>query len=71
MQAYEFNAVVRNGQIQIPEKLSVEKLSNVRVILLADSAKNAFSTFSQGSKFTAMRLKTKGFTFDREEIHER
>ena len=71
MQAYEFNAVVRNGQIQIPEKLSVEKLSNVRVILLADSAKNAFSTFSQESKFTAMRLKTKGFTFDREEIHER
>ena len=86
MQAYEFNAVVRDGQIQIPKKLPVETLSNVRVIILAETAKrvsvshtdNVLSDedilpnhFAQGSRFTAMRLKTKGFTFNREEIHER
>ena len=67
MQAYEFNTVVRNGVIHIPKQIS-DKLSNVRVILLADSAKKALP---RKNKFTAMRLKTKGFTFNREEAHER
>ena len=69
MQAYEFNTVVRNGLIHIPEQLTNKKLSNVRVILLSDSVKKV-STPGK-NKFTAMRLKTKGFTFNREEIHER
>ena len=69
MQAYEFNTVVRNGLIHIPEQLSDKQFSNVRVILLADTVKKASE--SRKKKFTAMRLKTKGFTFSREEIHER
>ena len=69
MQAYEFKTVVRNGGIRIPEQLSNEKLSNVKVILLADSVKKVSEP--RTSRFTAMRLKTKGFTFNREEIHER
>ena len=69
MQAYEFKAVVRNGLIHIPEELADEKLSDVRVILLADSVRKVSK--SHENKFTAMRLKTKGFTFNREEIHER
>ena len=69
MEAYEFNAVVRNGLIHIPELLSDENLSNVRVILLADAAKKVSAL--RKNKFTAMRLKTKGFTFNREEIHGR
>jgi len=69
MEAYEFNAVVRNGMIPIPELLSDENLSNVRVILLADAVKKV--SMPRKSKFTAMRLKTKGFTFNREEIHGR
>jgi len=69
MQAYEFKTVVRDGLIHIPERLSNKKLSNVRVILLADSIEKVSE--SRNNKFTAMRLKTKGFTFNRNEIHER
>jgi len=69
MQAYEFKAVVRDGLIRIPEQLFEKRLSNVRVIILADSVNKVSK--STKNKFTAMRLKTKGFTFNREEIHER
>jgi hypothetical protein len=69
MQAYEFNTIVRNGIIHIPKQISDMQLSNVRVILLADSAKKISEP--RKNKFTAMRLKTKGFTFNREEAHER
>ena len=69
MQAYEFNTVVRNGIIHIPKQFSDKRLSNVRVILLTDSAKKVSEP--RKNKFTAMRLKTKGFTFNREEAHER
>jgi len=69
MQAYEFNTVVRDGIIHVPKQLSEEKLSWVKVILLAESAKKI--SVPPRNKFTAMRLKTKGFTFNREEAHER
>jgi len=69
MQAYEFNTVVRNGIIQIPKQFSDKQLSSVRVILLADSVRKVSEP--RKNKFTAMRLKTKGFTFNREEAHER
>jgi len=69
MQAYEFNTVVRDGIIHIPKQFSDKQLLNVRVILLADSAKKVYEP--RKNKFTAMRLKTKGFTFNREEANER
>ena len=69
MQAYEFSADVHEGVIHIPKQFSGEQLSRVRVILLADSIKKVSET--RKNKFTAMRLKTKEFTFNREEIHER
>ena len=69
MQAYEFNTVVRDGIIHIPKQFSDRQLSNVRVILLTDSVKKVSEP--RKNKFTAMRLKTKGFTFNREEAHER
>ena len=69
MQAYEFKTVVRDGLIHVPEQLVDENLSNVRVILLTESVKKVSAP--RNNKFTAMRLKTKGFTFNREEIHER
>jgi hypothetical protein len=58
-----------NGLIQIPEQLANENISNVRVILLADTAKKVSEP--RKSKFSAMRLKTKGFTFNREDLQER
>ena len=69
MQAYEFNTVVRDGVIHVPKQFSEEKLSWVKVILLSESAKKISDP--RRNKFTAMRLKTKGFIFNREEIHER
>ena len=69
MQAYEFNTVVRDGIIHIPKQFSNENLSWVRVILLSDRAKK--DSESPKIKFTAMHLKTKGFTFNREEAYER
>jgi len=69
MQAYEFNTVVRDGLIHVPKQLSDKNLSNVRVIILSDSVKKVFDPHKK--KFSAMRLKTKGLIFDREELHER
>jgi len=69
MQAYEFNTVVRDGIIHIPKQFSEKNLTQVRVILLADTVKKVSEPLK--SKFTALRLKTKGFTFNREETHER
>jgi len=69
MHAYEFNTIVRDGIIHVPKQFSEENFSRVRVILLADSVKKDSEPCN--SKFTAMRLKTKGFTFNREEAHER
>ena len=69
MKSYEFIADVDNGIINIPERFTDESLSRVRVILLADSVKRVPE--NRKNRFTAMRLKTKGFTFNREESHER
>jgi hypothetical protein len=69
MRAYEFSTVVRDGIIHVPKQFSDKKLLNVRVILLTELTKNI--TKPHKNKFTAMRLKTKDFTFNREETHER
>ena len=68
MQAYEFNTVIRDGVIYVPEQFS-DVSSFVRIIMLADSDMKVSKP--RKNRFTAMRLKTKGFTFNREEAHER
>jgi hypothetical protein len=69
MEAYEFNTIVQNGLIRIPKQLSDKNISWVKVILLSDEGNHAVALGR--TKFSAMRLKTKGFTFNREEAHER
>ena len=69
MQAYEFNTIVHEGIIRIPEQYRNEQLSSVKVILLSNPAKTGAAAGKK--KFTAMQLKTKGFTFNREESNER
>ena len=69
MRAYEFSTVVHDGIIHVPKQFTDKRLLNVRVILLTDLEKKA--TVPRKNKFTAMRLKTKDFTFNREEVHER
>jgi hypothetical protein len=70
MQAYEFNTVVREGIIRIPEQYRGKLLSPVRVILLSNATETTVTT-TGNKKFTAMKLQTKGFTFDREEANAR
>ena len=67
MQAYEFNTVVRDGIIHVPKHFSEEDVSWVKVILLANPMRKIDEP--RKKNFTAMRLKTKGFTFNREEAY--
>jgi hypothetical protein len=71
MQAYEFNTVIHEGMIRIPEQYQNKLLSPspVRVILLSNTTKSNIS--SGHKKFSAMKLQTKGFIFNREEANER
>ena len=69
MQTYEFNTVVHNGLIHIPKQLIDKKISNARVVLMVDTVIKISEPVKK--RFTAMRLKTKGLTFNREEIYER
>jgi len=69
MQAYEFDTVVRDGIIRIPSQYIGRQLSSVRVIII-DSA-NKPDIQPQKQRFSAMRLKTKGFKFNRDEANER
>jgi hypothetical protein len=69
MKAYEFDTVVKNGVINIPKKYLDKQLSYIRVIVLSKS--DEVLSVKKERKFSAMRLKTKGFTFNREEANER
>jgi hypothetical protein len=71
MQAYEFNTVIHEGIIRIPEQYQNKLLSRspVKVILLSNIAES--NAGSGNKKFSAMKLQTKGFTFNREEANER
>jgi len=65
MQAYEFSSTTKNGIIHIPDIYRDKVPSNVKVIIIAQDDKKDKSDFS------AFRVKTKGFKFDREEANER
>jgi hypothetical protein len=67
MQAYEFNSIVENeGVIHIPKQYLVKISSPVKIILLTNE-----DTLQNKSKhFSAMKLKTKGFKFDRASANE-
>ena len=68
MQTYEFNTVVHDGVIRIPKRYLDKQLSSIRVILLP----NRDDISIKGNhKFAAMKLKTRGFKFNREEANER
>jgi hypothetical protein len=67
MQAYEFNSVVESeGVIHIPKQYLVNISSPVKIILLT----NEDALQKKNKHFTAMKLKTKGFKFDRELANE-
>ena len=67
MQAYEFDSTIDNGVIHIPERYRDKMPSNVKVIVLAREEQPK----ARDKKFSAIRLQTKGFQFNREEANER
>jgi len=68
MQAYEFSSVVEEkGIIKIPERYLQNITSPVRIILLT----NEKTPVDKKKRFSAMRLKTKGYKFDRDAANER
>ena len=67
MQAYEFNSVVESaGVIHIPKQYLANISSPVKIILLT----NEETLKNKTKHFSAMKLKTKGFKFDRELANE-
>ena len=67
MQAYEFSSVIeKEGVIHIPKQY-LEKISSpVKIILLA----NEDTLHNRKNNFSAIKLKTKGFKFDRDMANE-
>jgi len=68
MQAFEFVADVNDGTIRIPDDIR-EKIRNatLKVILLLQPEEEINR---REMKFEAMRVKTAGFVFNREEYYE-
>jgi hypothetical protein len=69
MQAIEFDSVIENGIIRVPEQYREIISSPVRGIVLTDEV----ISHSERKKvsFDAISIDTKGFKFDREEANAR
>ena len=67
MQAYEFSSIIENeGVIHIPKQYLQKISSPVKIFLLVDE-----ETPNKKSKnFSAIKLRTKGFKFDRDIANE-
>ncbi|MCL1911260.1 MAG: hypothetical protein FWG13_03545 [Leptospirales bacterium] len=68
MQAVEFESIINDGIIRIPDEIKNQVGRQVKVILLSkDTAK-----FQKKAKtFSAISITTKGFVFDRNEANAR
>lgn len=67
MLAIEFETQARNGIVQIPEHYLDWKNKTVKVILLDSETKKTVKPI----RFNAIKLKTKGYHFNRDEANER
>ena len=70
MYAVEFQSIIReDGSITIPKEYKYEIGKNVKVILLSgEQPKNEVNNVTN---FSSVKIKTKGFKFDREYANER
>jgi hypothetical protein len=76
MSAIQFEAVVENDTIRIPEQFRTSVCKRkVKVTLLTDSVRESVDKTKAGTlsvdDFTELKLSTKGFKFDREEANAR
>jgi len=67
MQAYEFSSNIENeGVIHIPKQYLEKVSSPVKIILLS----NEENLKNKAAHFSAIKLKTSGYKFDREAANE-
>jgi len=67
MQAYEFRSnILNDGVIYIPKQYLEKITSPVKIILLSEDVTKT----SKAKLFSAIKLKTKGFKFDRNAANE-
>ena len=67
MSAYQFNAVIEDGIIRVPDEYADRLTSNVRVLVMPDNKKVA----DKASLFPNLHLDTRGYKFDRDEANAR
>ena len=67
MSTYQFNAIVKDGTICIPDEYACKLTSKVRVVIMPESKKVEGKT----SLFPNLRLDTRGYKFDRDEANTR
>lgn len=70
MQTIEFIAKPENGYFKIPEQYQNDILGQVKIIVISDILFKDDS-LSEKKKFKALKIKTKGFQFNREQANER
>ena len=66
MHAFEFSALVENNFISVPESYAERIAAPVRVIILSEEMPQS----EPKKRFTPV-LDTRGYKFNREELHER
>ena len=67
MSAYQFNAVVKDGIIHVPDEYARKLTSSVRVVVVPMNE----ITGDKASLFPDLHLDTHGYKFDREEANAR
>ncbi len=69
MEAFQFTTKAKDGNIKIPEKYLNSLKEEFTVIILLEKKEKKVSKVSRELK--AVKIKTKGFKFDREEANRR
>ena len=68
MQAVEFESIIDDGIIRIPDEIKNQVGKQVKVILIS---KDAVKFQKKAKTFSAISINTKGFVFDRDEANVR
>lgn len=72
MKAIEFITKPKDGVIEIPKKYVKSISKEIRVIILINAeVANQKQRESSGPLFTALKVKTKGLSFNRDEANKR
>jgi len=71
MQAIEFETKAKDGMIKIPKEYLSVMQDTLRVIILIEGSTDKKPKTAKNRTLNAVRIKTKGFKFNRDEANER